>query len=194
MPQTWYEPVCTEQLPYSKKKKKKIKKKMSQVQPLTSRSPPDLKRNLYHSLQKVTFSLCMACTVYVYGICLKCYVAVDVSECLSRCGNMEILSVQERCAHTFLMVWNTEGTERSDCDFKSSFSLFFSLSLSLSVFLLFFFSLPTLSCSQKCAKQICINFKHVHRFSFLCLADFALGHWGKVMYDIMHSWCYCNDL
>lgn len=97
MPQTSYEPVCTEQLPYCKKKKK-IKKN---VRSTTTNKSIDLKRNLYHSLQKVTFSLCMACTVYVYGICLKCYVDVDVSECLFRCGNMEILSVQERCAHTF---------------------------------------------------------------------------------------------
>lgn len=51
----------------------------------------------------------MVCTVYVYGICLKCYVAVDVSECLSRCGNMEILLGKERkmCLH-LLMVGNTE--------------------------------------------------------------------------------------
>lgn len=39
--------------------------------------------------QLALFSLCMACTVYVFGICLQWSVAVDVSECLSCGGNVE---------------------------------------------------------------------------------------------------------
>lgn len=72
-------------LPYSE-----IKKSVTRTTP--SCSPHNLKRNAQQNLQKVAFHCAWHVQCNVYGICLKCYVAVDVSECLSRCGNMETLS------------------------------------------------------------------------------------------------------
>lgn len=115
----------------------------------------------------------MACTVYVYGICLKCYVAVDVSECLSCCGDMEILPVQDRCAHVFLQWGIAEWPEWYNCEFIFPLAFSLRLSLSPSLCLLFFFVFLFFKVTHK---PICIYFKHVHLFSFLCLADFALGH------------------
>lgn len=109
------------------------------------------------------FSLCMACTVYVYGICLKCYVAVDVGECLSRCGDMEILPVQGGFAHTFANgVMNWRYRKGSDADFKSSL---FSLPLCLPL------SLPR---SQKFAKQLCLYFKR---------ASILFSLFGRLCYE-----------
>lgn len=71
----------TEQLPHSKT--------MSQARPRTSWSPQKPGEKTSPKSSEGGFSLCMACTVYVFGICLKCYVAVDVSECLSCCGDLE---------------------------------------------------------------------------------------------------------
>jgi len=87
---------------------------------------------------------------------------------------------------------DAESTERSDCAFRFK-SLSFSLSLSLfsrSLSPSLCMSLVFLLCVSS---KVCIYFQYVHLFCFLGLADFALGHWGKVVYDIMHSWCYCND-
>lgn len=95
--------------------------------------------------------MCMACTVYVYGICLKCYVAVDVGECLSRCGTMEILSVQERkCSH--LLGWEMLKVQKGQIVILNPLSLV----------------LETLQ--NKFA-----YISNMYMFYFLCLADFALG-------------------
>lgn len=172
---------------------------MSQVQPPTSWSPPNLKRKTYQNLQKVAFPCawhvqCMY-MVIVYNAMLL-WMSVNVFLVV---GIWKNYRCKKDVLKPFLWWEMLKVKKRTDCVFKSSLFLFlsvslsFSFSLSLSAFMSGLYSFPILF-SKNFAKQICIYFKHVHLFYFLCLADFALGHWGKVMYDIMHSWCYCNDL
>lgn len=65
--------------------------KVSQIQTLAKLIATKPEEKSFPKSLEGGFSLCMTCTVYVCGICLKFYIAVDVSECLSCCGNMEML-------------------------------------------------------------------------------------------------------
>ena len=92
---------------------------------------PEETYTVYTRIFRRWISLCMACTMYVYGICLKWYVAVNVSECLS----METLSVQERCASFYGgKLWKCREVRWWFSSLFLSLPLYsFSLSLSLSI-------------------------------------------------------------
>lgn len=103
----------------------------------------------------------MACTVYVNGFCLKWYVAVAVSECLSCRGNLEGLRARRRtCSKP------AGSTEGSPSDLQAfSFLFLFSPRLTL------YFSSPL--------------FNLLLSFFLSSLAFFYSALWGKKNLDFV---------